>query len=256
MSDTRSSDYLLVVFCHLCYSHLNYFLYIDYLYIEMPRKPKTRQMVRKRRKYFKKSPLGRQLGQIVADRQIVTVTYGTLINIESFVGTAGTYQFRANSIYDPDFSGAGHQPLGHDQWLAFYQSYFVMSSVCRVDFIPPNTSSVQSNFLGAIRVSGDASPSSVTTTQLLENRSAVSKPVTIGKGSTRIVAKYSARKLYNKLSEIGSTLGAKFGANPAEDVYFQCSIAPFNSGYAAISDLSVQITYTVMLFEPKSLSQS
>jgi hypothetical protein len=35
------------------------------------------------------------------------------------------YQFRINSIYDPDYTGTGHQPYMHDQLAALYAQYRV-----------------------------------------------------------------------------------------------------------------------------------
>ncbi len=35
---------------------------------------------------------------------------------------------RLNSLYDPDLSGVGSQPVGFDQWSAFYNRYRVIST--------------------------------------------------------------------------------------------------------------------------------
>lgn len=46
--------------------------------------------------------------------------------------SAGGYQklqvFRANSCYDPDYTGAGVQPYGWDNWTAFFNRYQVLAS--------------------------------------------------------------------------------------------------------------------------------
>lgn len=42
--------------------------------------------------------------------------------------------FRANSVYDPDYTGTGHQPLSHDQWGQLYHKFTVMGSKVRVFF--------------------------------------------------------------------------------------------------------------------------
>ncbi len=36
--------------------------------------------------------------------------------------------FTMNGLFDPDVTGAGAQPLGFDQWMAFYAKYRVISS--------------------------------------------------------------------------------------------------------------------------------
>jgi hypothetical protein len=43
--------------------------------------------------------------------------------------------FAINSLFDPDFTGAGHQPLGYDQWCAFYNRYRVDKVKVDIDFI-------------------------------------------------------------------------------------------------------------------------
>lgn len=43
-----------------------------------------------------------------------------------FAGGIGfLYQFRSNSVNDPDFTGGGHQPRGYDQWSVFYNKAYV-----------------------------------------------------------------------------------------------------------------------------------
>lgn len=36
-----------------------------------------------------------------------------------------THAFGLNCCYDPDITGVGHQPMGYDQWAAFYRVYKV-----------------------------------------------------------------------------------------------------------------------------------
>lgn len=43
-------------------------------------------------------------------------------------GAGQGYQFRANSLYDPDATGGGHQPMFRDECAAQYSSYTVLAS--------------------------------------------------------------------------------------------------------------------------------
>jgi len=45
---------------------------------------------------------------------------------DNLTGLMGTdYAFRLNSMYDPNFSGTGHQPQGYDQMASVYGRYTV-----------------------------------------------------------------------------------------------------------------------------------
>lgn len=68
----------------------------------------------------------------------ITIPAGT-IN-----GLASAYLFRANSTYDPNYTGGGHQPLYRDEMAAMYGYYTVLSSVIRVTFA--QTPVAQCNF--------------------------------------------------------------------------------------------------------------
>ena len=46
--------------------------------------------------------------------------------------TNGNWAWRANSIYDPDKTSTGNQPLGFDQWAAFYSRYTVHACKIKV----------------------------------------------------------------------------------------------------------------------------
>ncbi len=52
--------------------------------------------------------------------------------------TPYNYQFNANSVFDPDRSGVGHQPYGHDQLSALFNRYRVMRFQYLCEVIPGN----------------------------------------------------------------------------------------------------------------------
>lgn len=72
------------------------------------------------------------------------VTYNSI----SLATGTGAKIYRANSMYDPDYSGAGDQPLGYDQWTAFYQRYKVYAIDYKVTFVA--ASSVAESIVGVV----------------------------------------------------------------------------------------------------------
>jgi len=51
-------------------------------------------------------------------------------------------QFRLNGLFDPDFSLGGHQPMGFDEWSAFYGRYRVKSAKCKIRAVSNTTVNV------------------------------------------------------------------------------------------------------------------
>lgn len=73
--------------------------------------------------------------QLFPDVMYVTMKYCEAINDSSAITNSGVYQFRGNSIFDPNFTGVGHQPLGHDTYEQLYRRYTVLGSSITVHFI-------------------------------------------------------------------------------------------------------------------------
>jgi len=60
--------------------------------------------------------------------------YCEIITLTTQTGLLGTQQaYLLNSIYDPNSSGTGHQPYGHDTYATMYNKYRVIG--CRVQLI-------------------------------------------------------------------------------------------------------------------------
>lgn len=50
-------------------------------------------------------------------------------------------------MYDPDLTGTGHQPTGHDQWANFYKRYLVFGSKCKIKVIQNSTGTTMNFYL-------------------------------------------------------------------------------------------------------------
>lgn len=58
----------------------------------------------------------------------VRLTYADAFNVTISGNAGGTsYAYRTNSIYDPDYTGIGHQPLMRDLWASQYDYYTVLA---------------------------------------------------------------------------------------------------------------------------------
>lgn len=99
--------------------------------------PAPRKFVRKRRPTRRRNTrnkassasIGRmQQISAVPDRMFVKLKYSTNLNFAETALPLTGHVFRMNSLNDPDFTGTGKQPLGFDQWSAFYKRYRVTAA--------------------------------------------------------------------------------------------------------------------------------
>ena len=120
-----------------------------YKYIEINMPYKTRRYKKYRKKLFgkkKKKFIPKyktktwilRMPRIMPDRVMVVMNYREFFNMTNVSGV-GTQVFSMNSIFDPNVTGGGHQPLGHDQWANFYSNYEVKSSRITINILPLDT---------------------------------------------------------------------------------------------------------------------
>lgn len=88
----------------------------------------------------------------------VRLTYADSMNLLITNAGGGTsYIFRTNSIYDPDYTGTGHQPLMRDLWASQYDYYTVLACHyeiqiynCAVDTITYTAAGTFAQRVGAV----------------------------------------------------------------------------------------------------------
>lgn len=154
---------------------------------------------------------------------------------------AATQQFRLNSLYDPDYTGSGHQPYYYDQIAALYAEYCVYG--VKVD-IYAGSESVTSPIL--LSIAPSLSTSLPTDAELgLERPQASRLFVDAGGASQRFVKYY---KIYEILgvpkSEcfIDDALSAS-GTNPSRPLYLNLSAICGDTSVACILNINVKMTF-------------
>lgn len=88
----------------------------------------VRRTYRKRTRGARGAPMTRSLGIIVPEKSIATLKYSDTFSNSGTVNSWYSWTFAANSLYDPDATGGGHQPMGFDQLSLMYNRYSVLSS--------------------------------------------------------------------------------------------------------------------------------
>jgi len=226
------------------------------------RKVKKRRVYRKKKVYRKKAfsssqrmvPYGNPL---IPNKMRNILTYTQTGSLQSTSGVVISHAFRANSIFDPDQSGTGHQPYGHDELQGLYANYRVLGAKIRVKFY--NSTAVSGNppcYCGVSLTQTNSIQSSLYT-RLEESRGRYSGLLTPDLAS--VVNKYipmSTKKMFAvKQVADNAELQAAFGANPTKQAYFNVWIQPADQGSTTVEDIlfTVSIDYIVESFEPLRL---
>lgn len=206
------------------------------------------KLVRRRRGAPRRNKAG-----ILPDRKIATLRY-----VDHFLQNADTSltvtQWRANSLFDPDLTGVGHQPRGFDQWMTLYQKYAVLSSTITVrawsrSSLEPVAFSIQTSETG---ITND-----LNLIDMMENN-----PRTTRLGCYRadggghrgmfLRTSVNVAKFLNRSGGIADDpdLQGDVTANPAKQItYFLNSVrvGSVNGGAVAVV---LSISYRVMFLEP------
>lgn len=172
----------------------------------------------------------------------------------------GYFNIRANGIYDPNYSGVGHQPLGHDQWQAFYNHYCVLASYIRVRWVPHATEAQSQaiSFVCGIYVDDDFSAPANYLNLLEQGRSYSKVTNDTADYATTVKAKFNLRKFFHCRAPLSDDrFVTAFGSSPAEQAGFTCWIAATDSA----SDVHpihavVEVIYYCAFLEPRTLNQS
>lgn len=167
--------------------------------------------------------------------------------------------YRGNSVFDPDFSGVGSQPMGHDQWSAFYRRYRVIAAKIIVKFssMAASTTGVQC-VITPLNGSGSLS----NPLQYLEaNRSVKSSVVNDTGDSSALVSLYMTTAEIKGMPKDGymyeRDLSAANTSNPIFQWFIHVGFFDVSGGLNNINvHAQTEIVYYVEYFDREILSQS
>lgn len=194
---------------------------------------------------------------IVAKRSVVRLPYCTNATATSTTGSIANYTFRANDLYDPDFTSTGHQPLGFDQVCpTMYNHFTVVSS--RIVVIADLEPTVTVPVLIAIQKASGTSWTPTAPSEIMETPHLFYKIIPVGNGNSRRVLKSSMnmKKFFGVRAIVGeSSYKGSYNASPSEQSFFRIWVHALGGG-SATAKLTVRLTYTAVFTEPVPISQS
>jgi len=194
---------------------------------------------------------------IFPPRVVKTLRYASFGSLTSTSGAVSTYVIRANDLFDPDFTSTGHQPMGFDQMMLFYNHFCVVYAKIWVTF--KNQSGSLTPTI-CVRLDADSTPLTVPD-RIIEFGGAQldvleSKAVT---GSVKTLSEQvdipKVQGVSRKAMTADNAVCGTAAASPAEVSYFH--IAIWDNGAATTTvAFDFVLEQTAIFFEPRNLIES
>lgn len=195
--------------------------------------------------------------------KVVKMRYTDHIELNAAALSLAVQQYRANSVYDPDYTGGGANVscMGFDQWKTFYNHYCVIGAKITIEAIYSSASTSKMAVVG-IYLSDDTTIPSSSVKTLADQGRGVYRPimdhVNSGIVPTRCTLTFSPKTMFGikDVQDNISRIGAQTGANPTEEAYFNIYAGCLDGSDAGNCEVFVTIDYSVLWTEPKSLPSS
>lgn len=169
---------------------------------------------------------------------------------------ATAYVFTANGLYDPNITGTGHQPMGFDQMMLFYEHYCATRVKVTVNWV--NTDIDDTAVVG-ILVAPDATIEA-TPSKLNENGMLVKKfvqPNGSGSNHTSMSIVVDLSKVNGKRSVTNEDdFRGDSASNPVEQSYIHLFAYNSMSANTIALTFEVILEYTAKFTEPRKMTQS
>lgn len=190
----------------------------------------------------------------LAQRYLSTLRYAERFTHTSpiVVGLPAVYMWNLNAINDPNRTGVGHQPYGHDTLSVLYQRYRVFAVSYKVTWEPNNinagtVSVVPKNDDSSLAVDAGYSmefPRSKTAQLSVTHPTTISGRISLPNLTGQTLAEYKGAERY----------AAVFGNAPSEIMTLQCYLTT-QSASASLT-ANIELIYEFECFDPLQQVQS
>lgn len=234
-----------------------------------------RKIKRARYRYNKRTRSGYTFAKQITmgnfpPRKTCLLKYTDVIALDASATSIAAYVFRANSVYDPDYTGAGHQPMFFDNYASLYQRYKVNYSTIKMTILNQRVGNVLN---------------SVTATEYYANNEKCLRMfiirdtevddfptdlnLLIEEGNRNFKWKYAPQMQSGRLNQLtyacvphkqtnlnykDDTLTSSIASNPASPCYFIVGVGHIGDGInPAAMAVQITVTYNVTFYDIKKL---
>jgi hypothetical protein len=190
---------------------------------------------------------------VVAPRLVTRLRYGQIITMTTDALGNAVNAFNLNSLFDPDRTGAGHQPRGFDEISTLYNRYRVYGLAYKITASTSGTDLLQ---LAAYPRNGTGTP--VTFSDSVEQPFAQSSPVTAYQVG-RISGYVDLPKINGKTRAAyaaDDTTQAEVSTSPSETMVLNTQVFSMTTTQNSVVRMFVLLEFDCEFSDPKSLVES
>lgn len=189
------------------------------------------------------------------DRLNVKLPYEETITLSGAV--FGDHVMQINSLFDPNSTGAGHQPMGFDTWSAMYNRYIVHGVKYDITFV--NNSATSISYCGLV---ASNSAAALTASTSLEQSRGINDIITATTGSKTL-------KRWSGYFNLASVTGVKKSKYNSDDFYQSVvttspsetiALHLFSQDVGLASNINIiircRLTFYATFFDPNPMSAS
>lgn len=211
----------------------------------------TRTMYRAGPSSFMSTPSG------MPKTKRTTLRYCNQVQLVSTGGTLAEHFMSANSLFDPDTTGVGHQPMGFDQWSVLYNHYIVSGAKISVKKVATTLNNANPTVFGVYTT--DDTTTLYTSWQEFSEAKRGSVNVMTGgvTNASSSIGKFSAKRFFNitDVKDNRDTIGASITASPSDGAYFSVWFQSLNLSNVT-QDFLITVDYICDFSEPRDVAQS
>jgi len=205
-------------------------------------------------------PISGRNGAFIAQSVSTRLKYTESFTVAGALGAMTNQVFRLNSLYDPDFTGGGHQPMGFDQLAGLYNRYRVDKVNVRCTFHKNSEAQVTGIALRASNATTNIStPFSALQEQQFVKWSTLSASTAGSKTQVTLRGTYLPHMIAGVTPakyKIDDTFSALATDNPSEIIVLHVSTADVMASTAHSTIFTLEMDFYATFYDPHLVAQS
>lgn len=225
-------------------------------YVKKTKKMRKPKYVKKTNKVVTYNRNSAKLGLGFPKRLTMAHRYFEIVNVTCTSGLLGNYLFSCNNLYDPNYTGTGHQPMLYDQMIALYNHWVVIGAKIKVKVSHSGNTNYAANC--GVYINDDTTVTPGSLASMVEQGQCSSYKMIPPQSNETFTfnCKWSPKKVFGGSILGNPNLQGAAATGPAESSYFNIFVQPVDGISTQSYIVEAEISYIVVWTELKDITGS